>query len=112
MPIKRLSERIARHDYVTADREQRTNHYLWCPGCSRSHVINVVGPEPWGWDGNVDGPTYTPSLLVTGGSPLPDGRAKVCHSFVVAGVWQFLGDSTHDLAGQHIPMVTYPEEHL
>lgn len=31
-----------------------------------------------------------------------------CHSFLRAGVWDFLGDSAHHLAGQKVPMVPLP----
>jgi hypothetical protein len=34
-----------------------------------------------------------------------------CHSFIRNGVWEFLGDSAHKLAGQHIPMVPIPEHY-
>lgn len=111
MSLVRLSELIAEHRWSTGDDPTvRVNHYVWCPGCEAVHALNVVGPAPWGWDSNVDAPTYTPSLLANAGGANP--RRPVCHSFIVAGQWQFLGDSTHALAGQTVPMVAYPEEYL
>ena len=92
-----------------------------CPGCEVPHGIYVgdgAGPR-WGWNGNVDQPTFTPSILVRGMLPLTDeahaawmlGAAQlppavpfVCHSFVVAGQIQFLPDCTHALAGQTVPI--------
>jgi hypothetical protein len=62
--------------------------------------------EGWGWNGDVERPTFHPSLLsrITIG-----GEARVCHSFVVDGVWQYLTDCTHDKAGQWVPMVDLPD---
>ena len=73
---------------------------MWCPGCDDVHRIT----DAWGWNGSETAPTFTPSILQTGGS-----RGIRCHSFLVDGVWQFLGDSTHAMAGQHVPMVALPE---
>lgn len=76
----------------------------------------------WGWDGNLVAPTFTPSYLTrrrrpkghTNDNPAPAGYdglyvEEVCHSFLTCGVWGFLGDSTHHLAGQNVPMVPLPD---
>jgi hypothetical protein len=95
--------------------------WLWCPGCEDAHRIVIGTADSWTWDGNAEAPTISPSIAVGGvqwdeGSPfhrpghhVAPGEPKICHSFVVAGVWQFLGDSTHALAGQHVPMVDLPD---
>lgn len=60
------------------------------------------GPR-WGWNGDVDRPTFTPSILVryvTGAK----ARHVTCHSFVTDGLIQFLGDCTHSLAGQTVEL--------
>lgn len=93
---------------------------FWCPGCDRRHTVAVgEGPPPrWGWDGSVDRPTFTPSVLVEGvhkltddecaaymrGDALPEPRPFRCHSFVTDGQIQFLGDCTHALAGKTVPL--------
>lgn len=95
---------------------------FWCPGCGEIHFLNV---EPdmrpcWGFDGNYDAPTFTPSILVTGVRRITDDEharlmagetvtpvPRVCHSFVRAGRIEFLGDCTHALAGQTV-MLTEP----
>ncbi len=61
-------------------------------------------PSPsWEFNGDYDRPTFQPSVLVTWGPP--ENRAKhVCHSFVTEGQIQFLGDCTHALAGQTVPL--------
>lgn len=87
---------------------------FWCPGCDGPHMLRVGegdGPR-WGYNGNADAPTFTPSVLVRGVDRLTDKereqvmagqhvepRPIVCHSFVTYGRIQFLADCTHDLAG-------------
>jgi len=80
-----------------------------CPGCGWRHRVTVGdGPGPrWGYNGNPDAPTFTPSVLVTYDGPDADqdgGHPAVCHSFVTDGRIQFLGDCTHALAGQTVDL--------
>lgn len=94
--------------------------YFWCPGCSQAHWIAIgegAGPR-WGYNGNADAPTFTPSILVgwTEPSDVPgefDDTSKdirkTCHSFVTDGKIQFLSDCTHGLAGQTVPLSSFPE---
>jgi hypothetical protein len=106
--------------------------WVWCPGCRQPHrpiIANedgTTGGGPrWEWDGNLDAPTISPSLLVFGsvylhddGSQCPDWhddyetRAHTqgnCHSFIRAGRWEFLSDCAHELAGQTVDMVPLPD---
>lgn len=91
---------------------------FWCPGCEEMHQVTVQdevnrqGPI-WGFNGNFDRPTFTPSILVRWSEPsdVPeefDDTSKdkwmACHSFVIDGQIQFLGDCTHPLAGQTVPL--------
>lgn len=72
-----------------------------CPGCKETHLIPVTGDQRWEWDGSLERPTISPSILARwteGDTPV------VCHSFVRSGVVEFLGDCTHELAGQSVPM--------
>ncbi len=93
-----------------------------CPGCREMHQVRVEGDgrPRWGFNGDYERPTFTPSVLVTGhqtekdeagrwtgewvrgpdGKPLP----LVCHSFVTDGQISFLGDCTHELRGQVVPL--------
>lgn len=101
---------------------------FWCPGCKTHHQVNIE-PHPqgqgpiWGFNGDYDRPTFTPSVLCTSGHYVP-GWSKAdcwcsveertgeksafdcfrCHSFVTDGQIQFLGDCTHALAGQTVPL--------
>ena len=92
---------------------------FWCPGCDGAHQVGVGdghGPR-WDYNGNADAPTFTPSILVRGTQPLTDEehaaimagkpfepKPLVCHSFVTDGLIQFLGDCTHNLAGQTVDL--------
>lgn len=145
--------------------------WTWCPGCDHMHPFTIEAPPgpdgdrlnsgvTWDWDGDLETPTFSPSLLVhtsvhlcehthwvcpsedgggpcgdqshligyrlpdgTAGTkktwePMPDGAVEVrvhqsphtdptwgpCHSFLRAGVWEFLANSAHKLAGQSVPM--------
>lgn len=72
-----------------------------CPGCGCLHGVVVDGPASWSWNGDTEKPTISPSILARG--------KYRCHSFLKDGVWEFLSDSEHRLAGQRVPMVDLPE---
>lgn len=78
----------------------------WCPGCDGIHMIYSKAPHPngskWTFDGNVDRPTFSPSVNVG----LTNGR---CHYFVRDGKIEFCGDSTHALAGKTVDLPPLPE---
>lgn len=82
---------------------------FYCPGCKTHHHIqhgSDMGPN-WGWNGSLEAPTFTPSVLVTydGVDAGQDGAPPaVCHSFVTDGRIQYLGDCTHHLAGQTVDL--------
>jgi hypothetical protein len=110
---------------------------FWCPGCREAHTVWVgEGPGPrWGWNGDVERPVFTPSVLVTGRSFTAAGEAAFeawhargcpkpapefesadtrCHTFVGCNGAQpgqviFLGDCTHELAGQIVDIPPMPE---
>lgn len=78
--------------------EKRTNYWFFCPGCKENHCFTVRqdgGRPAWNFNGNFEVPTFTPSLLY------PD---RVCHLFLTNGQIQFLGDCSHELAGQTVGM--------
>lgn len=99
-----------------------------CPGCNEVHSVWVVpynaGGPAWTFNGDIDRPTFSPSLLVRAGHYAPQfkhgddcwctWKAKdpeknktsfgcyICHSFIRDGKIQFLTDCTHALAGQTV----------
>lgn len=72
-----------------------------CPGCDDVHQVVVETPNGWGFNGDLDLPTFTPSVLCR--MPYRD-NVHICHSFVTDGRIQFLDDCTHDLAGQTVDL--------
>lgn len=108
---------------------------FWCPGCDGAHMIKYgTGPGPrWGWNGDAERPTFTPSIMVRSTKLTEKGKAAldawrkagypkqddafesvptICHSFVTAGQIQFLGDCTHELAGKTVPLPDFPWSEL
>jgi Family of unknown function (DUF6527) len=91
-----------------------------CP-CGDTHAINA---NRWAFNGDIERPTFSPSVLVTTGHFVPKERSDgscwctynaehpgelvfgcyLCHSFVRDGMVQFLGDCSHALAGQVVPL--------
>lgn len=97
---------------------------FYCAGCKMAHMVGVgegSGPR-WGYNGNPEKPTFTPSVLVTWDQWEPPATnpeiaeklkrgeieqqkvSKVCHTFVTDGRIQYLSDCTHELAGQTIDL--------
>lgn len=77
---------------------------FWCPGCDGVHQVGVGdGPGPrWGFNGDGDAPTFTPSVFVNAPGPYHNPAVPACHSFVTNGQIQFLSDCTHALAGRTV----------
>ena len=110
-----------------------TTATIRCPGCGEFHSMQVApsggpvsGPN-WGFNGNLEKPTFTPSILSRSGhyaSHFVPGSScwctynaehpedatfncNICHSFVTDGRIQFLNDCTHALAGQTVDLPPY-----
>jgi len=85
------------------------NYYaFYCPGCEGNKAVPVKPhANGWEWNGSIDSPTFSPSLLwnVGGGNP----TQPICHSFVKDGMIQYLPDSTHKLAGQTVEIPEWEE---
>lgn len=53
-------------------RRVANGYSYWCQGCGSMHTVRTDGPTAiWGFDGNVDAPTFTPSVLTTSGHYVP-----------------------------------------
>ena len=81
-----------------------------CPACGFEHsfYVDFEGHgkhkrSVWSFNGDYEKPTFTPSM----GFNLhkQEEHHPVCHSFLRDGVWQYLGDCTHEMANQHVPMI-------
>lgn len=90
----------------------------WCPACETMHGFAVERPfrngAKWTFDGNLDRPTFTPSMNIKINTPdmgkdyQPDVSSSVCHYFLKEGNLQFLGDCTHAMKGQTVPLPELP----
>lgn len=105
-----------------------------CPGCGDIHQVTtkeaVNYRSHWEFNGDIDNPTVSPSLLVRSGHFIPgsevDGcwcdyhkehpeekdnapHCYRCHSFIRDGKIQFLTDCSHHLAGQTVILPDYEE---
>ena len=97
-----------------------------CPGCNDTHWFD----GGWSFNGDMQRPTISPSLMVTTGHYLdihkpgdscwctynaehPDEPAPFkcyrCHSFIRDGRIQFLSDCTHELAGKTVDLPAIQE---
>lgn len=94
---------------------------FWCPGCKCVHHID----NRWKNLGTLDNPTIRPSVQVSvlydemAREDLPDWiKIKAnqkrdwmmnqgCHLFITNGRIEYLKDSTHELSGKTIDMVTF-----
>jgi hypothetical protein len=72
-----------------------------CPGCGHDHAfrVNGTGRPQWTWNGSLEKPTFTPSLVNSSDTP-----SRRCHLFVTKGRIQFLSDCHHALAGQTVDL--------
>ena len=90
---------------------------FWCPGCDHPHGVPVTPSQrgiKWEWNGSLDTPTLSPSLLIryVDGESRPEWAPMVCHSFIRDGRIEFLSDCTHKLAGQTVDLPDWETAHL
>ena len=99
----------------TDDAGAIVGYVFHCPGCDHGHIYYTKsfqtknGPTAtWDFNGDLENPTFTPSLLNTCDDH-PDPKQRRCHLNVTAGMIQFHGDCAHDLAGRLVDLDTRPE---
>ncbi len=93
-----------------------------CPGCVAGgpegyngiHMLPVnaqdleIDKPWWTWNGDLEKPTLSPSILTNEDATVMDPYAR-CHSFLTDGVFHFLKDSTHPLAGKYVVIPDLPD---
>lgn len=90
------------YQYENSDPAQ---YWFHCPGCGNDHAFTVGqlkdgwGTARWTFNGSMDKPTFSPSLLCN--KDYPECR---CHSFVREGRIEFLGDCWHALKGKTVDL--------
>ena len=112
-------------EMLTAKWKQSTANTVsfFCPGCKDIHTINI---DRWSFVIKNNKATVEPSVLVTSGHFVPNFNKEkdscwceyykenpnddptfkcgICHSFIKDDVIMFLGDCTHELANQSVPL--------
>ncbi len=113
---------------ISGDVEHPKVLSFFCEGCNEEHSVWVNGYKhpnstAWGWNGSMDTPTFTPSILIKSGhyaTYFKEGDScwctyntkhaddpssfvcVVCHTYITNGKIEYLPDSTHHLSGQII----------
>ena len=87
----------------------------WCPACESMHPIAVSKPfangARWTFDGNLDVPTFNPSINISYKFTDEDGGEERCHYFIHAGKIEFQNDCTHTLKGQTVGLPDLPPDY-
>lgn len=85
-------------------RDNEGTYLIYCPGCKHHHGVWVDKPNAngaqWTFDGNMESPTFNPSLLYTIKFGDTSKKPYVCHSFIRNGNIQYLNDCTHEYSGK------------
>jgi hypothetical protein len=94
--------------FVNSSNEVEGYHF-WCPGCQDYHAVTVapyansMGAK-WQFNGNLDLPTFTPSIFLKVQVPSQADKNRICHCYVTDGEIRYLSDCSHQLAGQTIDL--------
>jgi len=81
------------------------DHLVWhCPGCRCGHRVPVTGPKAWTFNGDIQSPTLSPSVLVSYEPNPPKDRPARCHCFIQQGTIVFQSDCDHAMAGKIVPI--------
>lgn len=101
---------------------------FFCPGCETTHSVSVEPTDPchWTWNGSLEKPTLSPSILTRSGHYVEGShgcwcnyytthpeeevvfKCYRCHSFIRDGNIEFLSDCSHKLAGKTVELPAYP----
>jgi hypothetical protein len=99
-------------------RKAATGYIHFCPACSDAHMFTTEGATAWTFNGDVERPSFSPSMLIRWGrfadpsykpEPGEDDLSGTCHYFLKVGQLAYCSDSTHELAGKTVPLPELPE---
>ncbi|MEQ8578165.1 MAG: DUF6527 family protein [Balneola sp.] len=97
--------------------ESRHQFQFFCPGCKDYHAFD----DSWTFNGDLDNPHISPSLLIRSGTFAPNFEKKDihpdwpdkfnyrCHSFIKNGKIQFLSDCSHSMKGQTVDLIDWDD---
>ena len=93
-----------------AENDPRGAYTFYCPGCGFHHAFytkairsrdwngHEIETPTWNFNGNLNFPTFGPSLITRFG--LPGGKTHICHLYLRDGKIEYQPDCTHELAGK------------
>jgi hypothetical protein len=84
------------------EEDSRRMIYFWCPACQTAHGLSTVGQPSWEWNNDLDFPTTQPSADCH--HTKRDGTEVKCHYYLEGDAIRFCADSSHELAGQRVPI--------
>jgi hypothetical protein len=84
----------------TPEEDLGESFWFWCSGCDTNHRFVTKNPKgvsgpTWSFNGNLERPTFTPSLLYP---------SLKCHLYVTDGTIRYLDDCAHALRGKTVPL--------
>ena len=81
---------------------------VWrCPACKCSHGVPIDGARKWDFNGNMESPSLSPSILISYGGANPPDRSNICHCFIRNGNIEYCSDCSHDLAGKTVEIPNF-----
>lgn len=89
-------------------RKVQDGYAHWCDGCAEMHVVYTAGHIAWSFNGDVERPSFTPSVRHTW-TEGPAHESRCCHYFITDGNIAFCGDCTHALSGKTVPLPALPD---
>lgn len=92
--------KVAKHHFKDGDKEGY-QYWFWCPGCDEAHAFTI---PPWTFNGDLEKPTFTPSLLCN--QSRPEVR---CHLIMTDGKIHYCGDCFHSMKNMVVDMVDVPD---
>lgn len=111
---------------------ESVGYSFFCPGCNEVHVVWTQSTvhHVWDFNGDLDRPTFHPSIMITGGHYVPgfklgdqcwctynkenpgmpaSFKCMRCHSYIRAGRIEFLSDCTHELKGTNVEIPDFDD---
>lgn len=100
-----------------------TEIYVYCPGCKCCHGFPIAGPSydrtrtrldripAWDWNGNLEKPTFSPSLRCYYTHPQTKQEVTTCHLILTDGMIHFCADCQHELKGKVVPLPEIPADY-
>lgn len=106
MTTIRLSPKLVKHE---SEGVEAYSH--WCTACQECHTFYIQdqGPEKWSFNGNVDRPTFSPSMKLYRIGKKKDEERTLCHYILTDGVMNYCNDSPHAFAGKSVPLEDIPD---